>query len=166
MWYIYYIFETALKFYNITLNKNPMKSVAKLLTDKPQSNVWSVSPETLVIDALLLMADKKIGALVVLKDDELVGIFSERDYARKGIIEGRSAKATTIAEIMTPKVFTVDKTMNINECMQIFSEKKFRHLPVVDGKKVAGILSIGDIVNSIINDQKDHINFLEQYISN
>lgn len=143
-----------------------MKSVAKLLTDKPQSNVWSVSPESMVIDALLLMNEKKIGALVVLKDDALVGIFSERDYARKGIIAGRSAKTTTISEIMTPKVITVDKSMNINECMQIFSDMKFRHLPVVENQKVIGILSIGDIVNSIINDQKDHINFLEQYIRN
>ncbi len=143
-----------------------MKSVAKLLTDKPQSNVWSVSPDTFVLDALLLMNDKKIGAVVVLEADKLVGIFSERDYARKGIIEGRSAKATKVSEIMTPKVFTVDKTMNIQECMQIFSEKKFRHLPVLENEKVIGILSIGDIVNSIINDQKDHINFLEQYIRN
>ena len=86
-----------------------MKSVAKLLTDKPQSNVWSVKPDTLVIDALLLMNEKKIGAVVVLKDENLVGIFSERDYARKGIIQGRSAKTTTIEEVMTPKVFTVDK---------------------------------------------------------
>ncbi len=143
-----------------------MKSVAKLLTDKPQSNVWSVSPETMVIDALLLMNEKKIGALVVLKDDALVGIFSERDYARKGIIAGRSAKTTTISEIMTPKVITVDKSANINECMQIFSEMKFRHLPVIENNRVVGILSIGDIVNSIIVDQKDHINFLEQYIRN
>ncbi|MES2796403.1 MAG: CBS domain-containing protein [Bacteroidota bacterium] len=143
-----------------------MKSVAKLLTDKPQSNVWSVGPETLVIDALLLMNEKKIGAVVVLEGEDLVGIFSERDYARKGIVQGRSAKSTSIKEVMTPKVFTVDKTMNINECMQIFSEKKFRHLPVVENKKVIGILSIGDIVNSIINDQKDHIDFLEQYIRN
>jgi CBS domain-containing protein len=143
-----------------------MKSVAKLLADKSQSNVWSVAPESLVLDALLLMKDKKIGAVVVLTNNELVGIFSERDYARKGIIEGRSAKTTTIAEIMTPKVFTVDKSTNIQECMQIFSEKKFRHLPVVDDNKVIGILSIGDIVSSIINDQKDHISFLEQYISN
>ncbi len=112
------------------------------------------------------MNEKKIGALVVLKDDALVGIFSERDYARKGIIAGRSAKTTTISEIMTPKVITVDKSMNINECMQIFSDMKFRHLPVVENQKVIGILSIGDIVNSIINDQKDHINFLEQYIRN
>jgi CBS domain-containing protein len=143
-----------------------MKSVAKLLTDKPQSNVWSVSPGTLVIDALLLMCDKKIGAVVVLENSELVGIFSERDYARKGIIEGRSAKTTTIEQVMTPKVFTVNKSMNIGECMQLFTEKKFRHLPVVENGTVIGILSIGDIVTSIMNDQKDHINFLEQYISN
>jgi CBS domain-containing protein len=143
-----------------------MKTVAKLLTDKPQSNVWSVTSNTLVIDALLLMAEKKIGAVVVLDDHKLVGIFSERDYARKGIIQGRSAKSTNISEVMTPKVFTVDKTMNIGECMKLFTEKKFRHLPVVENEIVIGILSIGDIVTSIMNDQKDHINFLEQYISN
>jgi CBS domain-containing protein len=143
-----------------------MKTVAKLLTDKPQSNVWSVSPQTMVIDALLLMSEKKIGAVVVLEDDKLVGIFSERDYARKGIIEGRSAKSTKIEEVMTPKVYTVDKSMNIGECMQLFTEKKFRHLPVMEQGTVVGILSIGDIVTSIMNDQKDHINFLEQYIRN
>jgi CBS domain-containing protein len=143
-----------------------MKTVAKLLADKPQSNVWSVSPNTLVIDALLLMSEKKIGAVVVLESEKLVGIFSERDYARKGIIQGRSAKSTTIAEVMTPKVFTVDKTMNIGECMQLFTEKKFRHLPVVENGTVVGILSIGDIVTSIMIDQKDHIDFLEQYIRN
>lgn len=143
-----------------------MKTVAKLLLDKPQSNVWSVSPETLVIDALLLMSDKRIGAVIVLQNEKLVGIFSERDYARKGIIQGRNAKTTTISEVMTPKVFTVDTKTNIGECMQLFTEKKFRHLPVVENDSVVGILSIGDIVTSIMMDQKDHIDFLEQYIRN
>ena len=142
-----------------------MNSVKKLLAQKPQSNVWSVTPQAMVIDALHLMAEKNIGAVVVVDGDELVGIFSERDYARKGIIQGRSAKTTPITEVMTPKVFTVSPQMDILECMRLFSEKRFRHLPVMDEGKVVGVLSIGDIVTSIMNDQKNHIEYLEQYIN-
>ncbi len=142
-----------------------MVTVKKLLKDKAQSQLWSVHPDTTVIEALELMAEKNIGAVMVMSDNELVGIFSERDYARKGIIKGRKAKTTLISEVMTPKVFTVDSSMNINDCMQIFSDKKFRHLPVVDNEQVVGILSIGDIVNTIMKEQKEHINFLENYIS-
>jgi len=142
-----------------------MISVKKLLKDKPQSNIWSVSPDNTVIEALFLMGEKNIGAVVVLEDEKLVGIFSERDYARKGIVQGRKAKSTPIREVMTPKVFTVTTDMDIRECMKLFSEKKFRHLPVMDEEKVVGILSIGDIVNSIMHEQKEHIQFLEQYIT-
>ncbi len=142
-----------------------MISVKKLLADKPQSNVWSVSPENTVIEALFLMGEKNIGAVVVLDGDNLVGIFSERDYARKGIVQGRKAKSTPITEVMTPKVFTVTLDMDIRECMKLFSEKKFRHLPVMDKDKVVGVLSIGDIVNSIMKEQQEHIDFLEQYIT-
>lgn len=143
-----------------------MISVKKLLADKPQSNVWSVSPSTTVIEALFLLAEKNIGAVVVLENEKLVGIFSERDYARKGIVQGRKAKSTPISEVMTPRVFTVTKEMDIRECMKLFSEKKFRHLPVMDEDTVIGILSIGDIVNSIMKEQQEHIDFLEQYITN
>ena len=142
-----------------------MISVKKLLADKPQSHVWSVSPNTTVIEALFLLAEKNIGAVVVLENEKLVGIFSERDYARKGIVQGRKAKSTPISEVMTPRVFTVTKEMDIRECMKLFSEKKFRHLPVMDEDTVIGILSIGDIVNSIMKDQQEHIDFLEQYIT-
>ena len=142
-----------------------MISVKKLLADKPQSNVWSVSPNTTVIEALFLLAEKNIGAVVVLENEKLVGIFSERDYARKGIVQGRKAKSTPISEVMTPRVFTVTKETDIRECMKLFSEKKFRHLPVMDEDTVIGILSIGDIVNSIMKDQQEHIDFLEQYIT-
>ena len=96
-----------------------MISVKKLLADKPQSHIWSVSPENTVIEALLLMGEKNIGAVVVLDNQQLVGIFSERDYARKGIVQGRKAKSTAIKEVMTPKVFTVGLDMNIRECMKI-----------------------------------------------
>lgn len=142
-----------------------MPSVKKLLGQKPQSHVWGVSPDSTVIDALLLMAEKNIGAVVVLDGDALVGIFSERDYARKGIIQGRKAKTTPMTDVMTPKVFTVSPEMDILDCMKLFSEKRFRHLPVMDEGKVVGVLSIGDIVTSIMNDQKNHIEYLEQYIS-
>lgn len=142
-----------------------MISVKKLLADKPQSNVWSVSPTTTVIEALYLMAERNIGAVVVLENEKLVGIFSERDYARKGIVQGRKAKSTPISEVMTPRVFTVTQEMDIRECMKLFSEKKFRHLPVMDEDTVIGILSIGDIVNSIMKEQQEHIDFLEQYIT-
>lgn len=142
-----------------------MTSVKKLLEEKPQSRVWGVPPDAMVIDALHLMAEKNIGAVVVLDGEELVGIFSERDYARKGIIQGRNAKSTPITEVMTPKVFTVTPEMDIRECMQLFSEKKFRHLPVMDKGKVVGVLSIGDLVNTIMRSQKATIEYLEQYIS-
>ena len=142
-----------------------MLTVKNLLADKPKSDVWSVSPDHTVIDALLLMAEKNIGAVVVMDDEKLVGIFSERDYARKGIIRGRKAKSTPITEVMTSRVYTVTPEMDIRECMQLFSEKKFRHLPVMEENKVIGILSIGDIVNSIMKEQGEHIQFLEYYIT-
>lgn len=142
-----------------------MITVKKLLKDKPQNVIWKVGPESSVIEALHLMAEKNIGALMVMENDELVGIFSERDYARKVILVGRNSTSTLIKEIMTSKVFTVDLDMNIKDCMKIFNDKKFRHLPVVDNEKVVGIISIGDIVNSIMKEQEDHINFLESYIN-
>lgn len=135
------------------------------MDDKPTSVVWSVAPETSVIDTLLFMSEKNIGAVVVLDGERLAGIFSERDYARKGIIQGRKAKSTPISEVMTAHVFTVSADMGIQECMKMFSEKKIRHLPVVDQEKVVGVLSIGDIVNSIMYEQRQHIQFLEQYIT-
>lgn len=142
-----------------------MITVKKLLKDKPQNVIWKVGPENTVIEALHMMAEKNIGALMVMENEELVGIFSERDYARKVILVGRNSTSTLIKEIMTPKVFTVDLDMNIKDCMKIFNDKKFRHLPVVDNEKVVGIISIGDIVNSIMKEQEDHISFLESYIN-
>lgn len=142
-----------------------MISVQQLLEGKLTSEAFFVTPEHMVIDALELMAAKNIGAVMVMEGDRLVGIFSERDYARKGIIQGRKAKSTPVTEVMTPNVFTVSPTMKIEDCMQLFSDKHIRHLPVVDGAKVVGMLSIGDIVTTIMNEQKMHIDFLEQYIS-
>lgn len=140
-------------------------SVKALLASKKIKNILSVTPSTTVYDALLVMSENNIGALLVMENNQLVGIFSERDYARKGIIKGRKANSTSISEVMTANVYTVDTSMNIVECMEIMSARKFRHLPVVDNGQVIGILSVGDIVTALIIEQKTHITFLESYIS-
>ncbi len=132
---------------------------------KGDGRVWSVSPACTVIEALQLMADKNIGAVLVMDGERIAGIFSERDYARKGIIQGRKAKSTPVTEVMTANVITVTPEMSIEDCMQLFNSKRIRHLPVVEEGKVIGLLSIGDIVNAIIREQSVHIQFLEQYIS-
>lgn len=142
-----------------------MYPVHKLLEGKMNQAVWSVTPDHMVIEALQLMAEKNIGAVLVMDGERLAGIFSERDYARKGIIQGRKAKSTPVTEVMTANVFSVSPDMSINDCMQLFSSKRIRHLPVLDGDKVVGLLSIGDIVNAIIQEQNNHIQFLEQYIT-
>ena len=142
-----------------------MLSVSRLLNNKKNEGVWSVSPNHMVIDALNLMSEKGIGAVMVMEGDRLVGIFSERDYARKGIIAGRKAKSTPVTEVMTPNVFTVSPSMDIEDCMTLFSEKRIRHLPVVDNQRVIGMLSIGDIVTAIIQAQDQQIKYLEAYIT-
>lgn len=129
------------------------------------NQTFFVTPEHMVIEALELMAEKNIGAVMVMDGPRLAGIFSERDYARKGIIAGRKAKSTPVTEVMTANVFTVSPDMDIEDCMQLFSDKRIRHLPVLDHGRVVGMISIGDVVTAIMNEQKVHINFLEQYIS-
>lgn len=142
-----------------------MISVKKLLEGKRTNEIFRVTPEHTVFEALEIMADKNIGAVMVLDGERLAGIFSERDYARKGIIQGRKAKSTPVTEVMTHNVFTVDMDMDIEDCMQLFSDKRIRHLPVLSQGHVMGMISIGDVVTAIMNEQKEHIHFLEQYIS-
>lgn len=143
-----------------------MISVKQLLEGKPINKAFFLTPEHMVIDALDLMAEKNIGAVMVMEGDRLAGIFSERDYARKGIVQGRKAKSTALTDVMTHNVFTVTPEMRIEDCMQLFSDKHIRHLPVVTSEgQVVGMLSIGDIVTAIIQEQKTHIQFLEQYIA-
>lgn len=141
-----------------------MVTVEKLLKSKEQNQVWSLTPQNSVIDALYLMAEKGIGAVPIVNGESLVGIFSERDYARKGIIQGRKAKTTPVTDVMTPKVITVTIDSTINDCMQLMSRHKIRHLPVMEDHKLIGILSIGDIVMATIHEQSHHINYLEHYI--
>lgn len=139
-------------------------TVKQLLDLKNIKGILSVTPDTTVYDALLKMGEANIGALLIMEGEKLAGIFSERDYARKGIIQGRKAKSTPIGDLMTANVITVNADMNTKDCMEIMSAHKFRHLPVVDGEKVIGLLSVGDIVTAVLNEQKSLITYLETYI--
>ncbi|MCX5913240.1 MAG: CBS domain-containing protein [Deltaproteobacteria bacterium] len=144
-----------------------MKTVKDLLQSKEQKDVWSVTPETLVYRALQLLNEKKIGALVVLERGELVGVVSERDYARKVILAGKSSKETSTKEIMSTKIFVVNPETTVEECMALMNEKRIRHIPVVDKgtNKIMGIISIGDVLKSVISDQKILIENLSNYIT-
>jgi signal-transduction protein with cAMP-binding, CBS, and nucleotidyltransferase domain len=141
-----------------------MKLIKHLL-DRKGRHIISVKPEDSVLDAIRLMADKGIGSLVVMEDQELLGIMSERDYARKVIIKGRSSESTAVSEIMTVNVFTTSSSETVNDCMSVMTEKKIRHLPVVEDNVVIGMISIGDLVEAIISDQQEEIEHLEHYIS-
>jgi CBS domain-containing protein len=141
-----------------------MSSIRQLLENKGY-DVWSTSPEESVYDALLLLADKNIGALLVLKDGELVGIVSERDYARKIVLHGKVSMTTQVGEIMTEDVITVSPYLTVKEAMALMTEMHIRHLPVIEEAKIIGLISIGDLVKSIIADQEFMINQLEKYIS-
>jgi len=129
------------------------------------STVWSVSPQTPVLEAIRLMADKHIGALIVVKDGELVGIVSERDYARKVILMGHSSAELPVSEIMTYPVTTVAPDDTVHRCMEICTERRIRHLPVVEKSRVVGIVSIGDLVKAVIEEQQQTIDHLERYIA-
>ena len=141
-----------------------MESISQLLELKGH-NVWSVGPEDQVFEAIRIMAEKAVGALLVIIDGRLVGIVSERDYARKVILEGKSSKSTKVAEIMTKNPVSVGPGQSIDECLSIMTAHGFRHLPVLDGDEVVGVLSLGDLVKSIIEDQQHQIDSLEHYIS-
>jgi CBS domain-containing protein len=140
-----------------------MKPVSELLKGKP-TTLHAVAPDTKVFEAIQLMAQKNVGALLVMDGGKLAGIFSERDYARKVALESKNSRDTPVAEIMTSKVFCVQPTTRTKECMAIMSERGFRHLPVVDGEEVMGMLSMRDIVNDIIREHEMTISQLEAYI--
>jgi CBS domain-containing protein len=141
-----------------------MKLVKQLLDTKGR-DILSISPDASVLDAIKLMAEKAVGALVVMQDSALAGVVTERDYARKVILKGRSSKSTLVSEIMTAKVITTTGDNTVEECMNMMTDRRIRHLPVVDGEKVVGIISIGDLVKAVIADQKAEIEHLEHYIS-
>lgn len=141
-----------------------MKLIQHLL-DAKGTEIISVARDASVFDAIKLMADRAVGSLLVMDGSELIGIVTERDYARKVILKGRSSETTEVGEIMTVEVVTAETGQTVNECMSLMTERRIRHLPVVAGGAVIGIISIGDLVNAIISDQKEEIEQLEQYIS-
>ncbi|VVN19876.1 Inosine-5'-monophosphate dehydrogenase [Pseudomonas fluorescens] len=143
-----------------------MKTVAQLLKLKAQQNqeVHTIAPHQMVLEALMVMAAKNVGALPVVKNGEVVGIISERDYARKLVLKGRSSVGTPVEDIMVSPVITVDTHQTVETCMSIMSDKRLRHLPVVEGGALIGLLSIGDLVKEAIAEQAELIRQLEQYI--
>ena len=141
-----------------------MKTVQGIL-DAKGSDVWSIDGDSSVFDALEYMAEKSIGAVLVVNDGELVGIMSERDYARKIILMSRASRETKISEIMTSDPICVTSSDTVSNCMQLMTEKRFRHLPVVDDGALVGLISIGDVVRAVISEQQFMIDQLESYIT-
>jgi CBS domain-containing protein len=141
-----------------------MATVRHILQTKGK-DIWSVTPETSVYDALRVMAGKNVGALLVMSGEKLAGIFSERDYARKIILKGESSQTTAVKEIMTSLVVFVQPDQTIEECMTLMTQKRVRHLPVFEHEQLVGLISIGDVVKEIISDQQQTIQHLENYIT-
>lgn len=141
-----------------------MKTVKDILDSKGYE-VWAVKPDTTVFEAVKLMAERGVGSLLVLDGDKLVGIVTERDYARKIILEDKSSKNTAVTDVMTKKVLCATPERTIDECMALMTDKRARHLPVVDHKRVIGVVSIGDLVKAMIDEQQLLIDQLQHYIS-
>lgn len=140
-----------------------MATVSQMLMSKGDE-VYGISPDATVLDALRLMAEKDVGALVVIDGGELIGIFSERDYARKIALQGKSSRTTPVWAVMTDDVVCVSPDLAADKCMAIMTDKRIRHLPVLDNGQLAGIISIGDVVKAIISEQQVLIRHLEDYI--
>jgi CBS domain-containing protein len=142
-----------------------MSKVQNILDDKAINTIYAVDPTISVYHAIEIMADKNIGGLMILENGKLVGIFTERDYARKLILKGKSSKDTAIGDLMTRNPYTVTPQSSIEECMTLMSGKRIRHLPVVENDTLVGIISISDVVRYIIEEQKSIIEHLESYIT-
>ena len=140
-----------------------MKTVRQLLSEKG-SQIWSVSPDTTIFHALQLMAEKDIGALLVLEGEKIAGIFTERDYARKVILRGRTSKNMPVREIMTSPVVTTEPKQTVLQCLASMSRQRIRYLPVIEGARLAGMISIGDVAQAIIADQESDIQRLEDIL--
>jgi len=141
-----------------------MHTAAEILRAKGH-DVWSIGPDVAIIEALTAMAEKRVGALLVMDNDKLVGIVTERDYARKVALEERSSRQSLVRDIMSHRVLCVRPDQTVQECMALMSDKRARHLPVVDHKKVIGLISIGDLVKAIIAEQQFEIEQLQYYIN-
>ena len=141
-----------------------MRTVRQLLEAK-EPEVFAIGPDAPVVDAIRLMAEKRIGALLVMQAGRLVGIVSERDYARKIVLQGRSSKDTPVRDIMTTEVVSVGLGDSADRCMQLVTDRRIRHLPVLDGANVLGVVSIGDLVKAVIEDQQLELDQLQRYIA-
>lgn len=143
---------------------NPNGTISEILSHKGNL-VWTVSPDMMVFDAIQMMADKNIGALLVTEAEKLVGIMTERDYTRKVALKGKSSKQTAVREIISGEVIRVQPDNTVEECMRLMTEHRIRHLPVLEAGKIVGVISIGDLVNWIISAQSSTIHQLQTYIS-
>jgi len=143
---------------------NHSGTIQEILAQKGTA-VWSISPDATVFDAIQLMADKNIGALLVTEKDKVVGILSERDYTRKVVLKGKSSKQTAVKEILSGDIIHVTPNHTVDDCMRLMTEHRVRHLPVLEGSRIAGIISIGDLVNWIITAQHNTIQQLQSYIA-
>ncbi len=141
-----------------------MHTVNQILSQKQTNEIWSIGPDASVLEAIQTMADKRAGALIVLRGPKLVGIISERDYAREVILKGRKSHDTSVAEIMSSKVVTVSSSESVRSSLALMTDNHIRHLPIVDNGRVMGMVSIGDLVRDIISDQQSTIEQLESYI--
>ena len=143
---------------------NPNGTISEILTRKG-TTVWSISPDATVFEAILMMAEKNVGALLVTENHKLVGIISERDYSRKVVVKGKASKTTAVREILSSHVIHVSPSHTVEECLRLMTDHHFRHLPVLDGDTIVGIISIGDLVNWIISAQSTTISQLQTYIT-
>ena len=141
-----------------------MNFVSQILKDKKEK-IWSVSPRETAYNALQIMSDQNLGALLVIDKRGVVGIFSERDYARKVILKGKSSKTTPVSELMTKKVLYIDPGTSVEDCMALMTEKNVRHLPVIEKNQLVGLVTVGDVLKQLIEDQKFEIQELERYIN-
>ncbi|HZR21648.1 MAG TPA: CBS domain-containing protein [Verrucomicrobiae bacterium] len=143
---------------------NPNGTISEILSHKG-GQVWSISPDEMVFDAIQMMAEKNIGALLVTESERLVGILTERDYTRKVALKGKSSKQTAVKEILSGNIIHVTPDHTVEECMRLMTENRVRHLPVLEGDRIVGVVSIGDLVNWIITAQSSTIHQLQTYIS-
>ena len=142
-----------------------MTIVAQVIKNKAVQSIFTISPNATVLEAIKIMADKGVGALVVAEDEKVVGIFSERDYTRKIALMERTSESTLVSDIMTSKVISVGLNHTVEECLQLMTDRQLRHLPVLDQEKLVGFISIGDLVKAAMEDQRILIEQLQQYIS-
>ena len=141
-----------------------MTTIKQLLAGKG-SDIWSIAPEATAYEALQIMSEKRVGALLVVDDGNLVGIFSERDYARKVVLKGRISRDTAVGELMTREILYIEPESTLDDCMALMTEKRIRHLPVMENKRLIGIVTIGDVIKQIVSDQGSTIEQLEKYIT-